>query len=114
MVNLLPPRYRMIIAPTAARPSAERLRVEKGLKSLVLIEPTQWQRGQAQAVPDGHRTGKWEITKFSGAVSRERKTQLVERDEALLAALRRARERANHATADPVRVGAPAFAFLLG
>ncbi len=69
---------------------------------------------QAQAAPDEHRTGKWEITKFSGAVSRERKTQLVERAEALPAALRRPRERANHATADPVRVSAPAFAFLLG
>ena len=69
--------------------------------SLVLIEPTQWQPGQAQAAPDEHRTGRWGITKFSGAVGRERKTQLVERAEALLAALRRARGRAT--TRPPIR-----------
>jgi hypothetical protein len=56
----------------------------------VLIAPTQHQPGQAQAVPDGHRTGVWEITKFSGAVRRDRKAQLVENAEALLAALRQA------------------------
>jgi hypothetical protein len=71
----------------------------------VLIAPTQHQPGQAQAVPDGHRTGVWEITKFSGAVRRDRKAQLVENAEALLAALRQARERANHAGAPPVSVG---------
>jgi hypothetical protein len=88
--------------------------VEKGLKSLMLVEPTQYQAGQAQAVPDEHRTGVWKITKFSGAVSRERKARLVENAEALLGALRQARERANHAAAPPVSVGREAFAFLLG
>jgi hypothetical protein len=80
----------------------------------VLIDPTQWQAGQAQAVPDEHRTGIWEITKFSGAVSRERKARLVANAEAFLAALRQARERANHAAAPPVSIGREAFAFLLG
>ena len=79
-----------------SRNPEQRLRMEKGLKSLVLIAPTQHQLSQAQAVPDGHRTGVWEITKFSGAVSRERKAQLIENAEALLAGLRQARERANH------------------
>jgi hypothetical protein len=51
-----------------SRNPEQRLRMEKGLKSLVLIAPTQHQPGQAQAVPDEHRTGVWEITKFSGAV----------------------------------------------
>jgi hypothetical protein len=32
----------------------------------------------------------------------------------MLAALRQARERANHAAAEPVSIGAPVFAFLLG
>jgi site-specific recombinase XerC len=81
---------------------------------LVLIDPTQWQPGQAQAVPDEHRTGVWEITKFSGAVSRDRKAQLTENAEALLAALRQARERANHAAAPAVSIGREVFAFLLG
>jgi hypothetical protein len=80
----------------------------------VLIEPTQYQPGQAQAVPDEKRTGVWEITKFSGAVSRDRKAQLVERAEALLAALKQARERANNAGAPAQSVGAPVFAYLLG
>jgi len=75
-----------------SRNPEQRLRMEKGLKSLVLIAPTQHQLGQAQAVPDEHRTGVWEITKVSGGVSRERKTRLVENAEALLAALRQACE----------------------
>jgi hypothetical protein len=91
-----------------------RLSEEKGLKSLVLIEPTQWQAGQAQAVPDNKREGKWEITHFSGAVSRERKTQLVERAEALKAAVKQARERANRAGAPSRDIGGPVFGFLLG
>ena len=70
--------------------------------------------GQAQAVPDEKRTGKWEITRFSGAVSLDRKTRLVENAEALLAAIRQARERAKHVVAGQVSIGAPAFAFLLG
>ena len=55
--------------------------------------------GQAEAVPDEKRTGKWEITRFSGAVSLDRKTRLVENAEALLAAIRQARERAKHVVA---------------
>jgi len=97
-----------------SRHPEQRLRLEKGLKSLVLIDPTQWEPGQAQAVPDEHRTGVWEITKFSGAVSRDRKAQLTENAEALLAALRQARERANHAAAPAVSIGREVFAFLLG
>jgi hypothetical protein len=90
-----------------------RLSEEKGLKSLILIEPTQWQAGQAQAVPDNKREGKWEITYFSGAVSRERKTQLVERAEALKAAVKQARQRANREGAPAQNVGSPLFSFLL-
>jgi hypothetical protein len=97
-----------------SRNPEQRLRMEKSLKSLVLIAPTQHQLGQAQAVPDEHRTSVWEITKFSGAVSRERKAQLIENAEALLAGLRQARERANHEGAPPVSIGAPAWTFLLG
>ena len=47
-------------------------------------------------------------------VSRERKARLVENAEALVAALRQARERANHAAAPPVSIGREAFTFLLG
>jgi|SRR6185437_9661508 len=97
-----------------SRNPEQRLRMEKGLESLVLIAPTQHQLGQAQAVPDGRRTGVWEITKFSGAVTRERKARLIENAEALLARLRQARERANHEGAPPVSIGGPAWAFLLG
>jgi len=96
-----------------SRNPEQRLRMEKGLESLVLIAPTQHQLGQAQAVPDGRRTGVWEITKFSGAVTRERKARLIENAEALLARLRQARERANHEGAPPVSIGGPAWAFLL-
>jgi len=103
-----------LIRPSYAVKLAEQGLARKGLKSLVLIDPTQWQPGQAQAVPDEHRTGVWEITKFSGAVSRDRKAQLTETAEALLAALRQARERANHAAAPAVSIGREVFAFLLG
>ena len=97
-----------------SRNPEQQLRMEKGLKSLVLIAPTQHQLGQAQAVPDGRRTGVWEITKFSGAVTRERKARLIENAEALLARLRQARERANHAAAPAISIGREVFALLLG
>lgn len=90
-----------------------RLSVEKGQKALVLLPPTQYQAGQAIPVPDDHREGKWEITYFSGAVSRERKTALIERGEAAKAAVKQARERANRAHADEQNVGDPLFRFLL-
>ena len=54
------------------------------------------------------------ITKFSGAVRRERKTQLIDRCEALLAAVEQARKRANRAHAEDTEVGDPVFEFLLG
>jgi len=85
-----------------------------GQEALVLMEPTQYQPGQAVPVSDDHREGKWEITDFSGAVRRERKTQLIERCEALLAAVKQVRERANRAHAKDIEVGDPVFEFLLG
>ena len=97
-----------------SRNPEQRLRMEKGLKSVVLIAPTQRRRGQALGRPGRAPTGVWEITKFSGAVSRERKAQLIENAEALLAGLRQARERANHEGAPPVSIGAAAWTFLLG
>lgn len=90
-----------------------RLSEEKGQKSLVLLEPTQYQAGQAIPVPDNKREGKWEITYFSGAVSRQRKAELVERGEAVLAAVKQARERANRAHADQQDVGDPLLSFML-
>ena len=89
-----------------------RLTEEEGQKALVLLEPTQYQAGQAIPVPDNKREGRWEITYFSGAVSRQRKTELVERGDALLAAVKQARERANRAHADEVDVAGPIWAFL--
>ena len=96
-----------------SRNPEQQLRMEKGLKSLVLIAPTQHQLGQAQAVPDEHRTGVWEITKVL------RRGQPGAQDPAG-GERRGAAGRAppgvrgtNHAGA-PVSVGREAFAFLLG
>jgi hypothetical protein len=91
----------------------KRISEVKGQKALVLLDPTQWQAGQAIPVPDNQREGVWEITYFSGAVTRQRKTELVERGEALKAAVKQARERANRVHADPVDVAEPLFRFLI-
>ena len=97
-----------------SRNPEQRLRMEKGLKSLVLIAPTQHQLGQAQAVPDEHRTGVWEITKVL------RRGQPGAQDPAggeRRGAAGRAPPGArgtNHAGAPPVSVGREDFAFLLG
>jgi len=97
-----------------SRNPEQQLRMEKGLKSLVLIAPTQHQLGQAQAVPDEHRTGVWEITKVL------RRGQPGAQDPA--GGERRGAagpappgvRGTNHAGAPPVSVGREAFAFLLG
>ena len=67
------------------------------------------QPGQAIPIADEKRVGKWEITKFHGDGKRERKSELVEGCEAMLAAVKQARERA-----DPVSVVGPVFGFLIG
>lgn len=90
-----------------------RISEEKGQKALVLIPPTQYQACEAIPVPDNHREGEWRITHFSGAVSRQRKTELVERGEAVKAAIKQARERANHTGAPRQDVGGPVWDFLL-
>jgi hypothetical protein len=61
----------------------------------VLIEPTQYQPGQAQPIPDEKRVGTSKQIKYSGALKRGRKAQLTERCTMLIGAVRQARERAN-------------------
>ena len=51
---------------------------------------------------------------WQNAAALIRLAHLIERAEAMLGALRQARERASRAHADPVSIGAEAFAFLLG
>lgn len=101
--------------PGKFRSRAEhRIATEQHMESLVLIEPTQHQPGQAQPISVQARIGMWEITKYSGALKPERKRELGERAEALLGAVRQARERANQGAAPVQDVGRHVFAYLLG
>lgn len=90
-----------------------RVCTQKKTVPIILLQPTQWQQGKAELISEETRLGLWEITRFSGALAPQRKRQLAERAEALVVALKQARERANRAPA-PVRdVAGPLFGYLL-
>lgn len=91
-----------------------RICADKKTVSLVLIEPTQHHPGQAQAISADTRIGMWEITKFSGALLPQRRRELIERGEAMVAAVKQAREAANHEPAPGRDIASRVFGFLLG
>lgn len=83
--------------------------------SLVLIAPTQYQPGQAQPIQRETHVGKFTTTILSGAVSQDRKQQLLDRLHDLSLAVREAVARANHTPAvEETSEGDALMDYLLG
>jgi hypothetical protein len=82
-------------------------------KPFVKYEATKEHPAQVDVVSEDIITGYWTTTKFSGAIRREDKRKLVERVEALLAAVKVARETANQADAPKVSVAKEVFDFIM-
>lgn len=90
-------------------------RTKKIAKPIVLLAPTEHHPGQAQLISEDVIAGFWSTVKMSGAMPRPERNVLVERVEALLIAVKRAREAANMVDEVTVpAIGAAVFDYLFG
>lgn len=90
-------------------------RFDKEPASLVLVPPTDKHPGQAQAYQKETRVGYYENLVFSGAITEDRKKQLLQRVETLIQAVEEAKARANHTpTEADDSEGGKLLGFLLG
>lgn len=91
---------------------ASTTRLERREEPLVLHPPTKEHPAQVKATVIEKPVGTWTAVKFSGALSENRKRELLSRTDALLDAVKTARERANQTPAPAVPVGEAIFGYL--
>lgn len=82
--------------------------------SLVLIPPGEHTQGQAQPMQRQEPTGTWATTKYSGALTENRKRELLRNVATLKTAVKTAREEANRVEAPAVKEADKLFKFILG
>jgi hypothetical protein len=88
-------------------------RSKKVLKVLVKYEATDKHPAQTDTYNEDVPVGTWNRTLFSGAVSQERKDQLLARADALSDAVKAAVEQANMMEVEDSHIGRPLFTWLL-
>jgi hypothetical protein len=93
-------------------PVIKRARQKKVQKVVELSPATDRHPAQVQLVGEDVVAGYWSERKFSGAVSAARKQELTERVEALIAAVKFAREKANSVEVTDLKVGESVFGYL--
>jgi hypothetical protein len=81
--------------------TVESTRTVKMEAALVLLEPTKEHPGKAEKVVRDVGVGTWKTTKVSGALKTPRKSELLERVEEVLKAVKFAREQANTVEVGP-------------
>ncbi len=90
-------------------------RTKKVTKPLVVVQATKEHPAQVQVISEDILAGHWDLTKVSGGIPKLEKEKLYERTEALLKALKEAREAANsQEEVVPPDVGKIIFEYLLG
>lgn len=89
-------------------------RTAKVQRPIVLYDATADHPAQTQLITEDVVVGHWTTTKQSGALTADRKTELLERVAKLLEAVKFARETANSSVAPKVAVSDILFGFLLG
>jgi hypothetical protein len=89
------------------------VRTQKVPRNHVLYEATKEHPAQVQMYTEDVVEGYWTLTKFSGALPASRVEALANRATELRLAVKRAREVANTQTAEPQRIGAAIFDYLL-
>jgi hypothetical protein len=89
-------------------------RTKKVQKPIVLYDATKEHPAQTQLITEDVVIGHWDTVKHSGALPPKKKTELLERVEKLLKAVKYAREEANSVEAEKKLVGAAIFDYLLG
>jgi hypothetical protein len=86
---------------------------EKVPYSFEVAKPTQYHPGQYQVMTKDEVIGFWSTVTFSGALSQERKQELLDRVAELLNAVKMAREEANSVQVEDKHEGAVLFDWLL-
>lgn len=94
--------------------AVQTVRSKKVPRTHVAYEATDKHPAQVQVWQEDVPAGTWTTVKFSGALPAERGVEIAERVEALIAAVKVAREHANGAEVTDVHVGEDVFAYLLG
>jgi len=89
-----------------------RARTKKVPKPITLCEATKEHPAQVQLAHEDIIVGYWHQTALSGAIPRTRAQELRDRVETLLAAIKTARETANHVEAPKKEAGAVIFRYL--
>jgi len=93
-------------------PQFSTFRTKKVQRPVVLVAPTKEFPGQAAMVTEDVIDGYWDKVKFSGAVPASRKEELLERCQALIEAVQKARETANQADIVDAPIGRAIFDYL--
>jgi hypothetical protein len=89
-------------------------RTKKVQKALLLVAPTDKFPGQAEKIIDDEIVGYWHLVKQSGAMPLPDKEKMVDKIDALLIGIKKAREEANGINADQrPDVGGRIFEFLM-
>lgn len=95
-------------------PEVKTHRTKKVQKPLVLLQPTDHHPGNAVVITEDVIEGYWTTTKFSGAMQRPAKMEMLERVEKLLQAVKIAREAANNIDeVESPDVGAALFDYVM-
>lgn len=93
-------------------PTIRRHRTKKVNKVLELSPATDKHPAQVQLVGEDVLAGYWNEKKFSGAIPAARKAELIGRVEALIQAVKMAREKANDTEVTDLKVGDKVFGYL--
>lgn len=89
-----------------------RHRTKKVERPIVLYDATDKHPAQTQMITTDELVGYWNEKRFSGAVSAQRKQQLLDRVDDLIAAVKYARESANNRDVENATIGAEIFGYL--
>lgn len=95
-------------------PPTQTHKTAKVQKPIVLYQATVEHPAQTQLITEDVTIGHWTTVKHSGAIPVDRKRELVERCERLLAAVKDARERANMIEVSDMKMADAIFSKLLG
>lgn len=99
-------------ADAYATPPVQTTKTKKVYRNHVKAEATEKHPAQVDVYTEDVIIGYWRTTNYSGALPAARIKQLIERVEALLAAVKMAREEANAIEVEDVKVGKKVFAYL--
>jgi hypothetical protein len=95
-------------------PAIQQLRTKKIQKPVVLYDATKEHPAQVQLVTEDVVAGTWATVHFSGAVSGDKKKEMLAKITKLIEAVKMARELANQGDAAARSVGKEVFEYLIG